>query len=129
MCYRPPHKNDFYKLFKLSISNISLNSEIIILGDMNTNVDKKNKKCSLIYSMHCFLNIVGVLQLITDATRITPKSSSIIDLIFVSEPDKIQQSGVLPVGFSDVKKLLPYKSEYAAIQWIFCLSTVQPKAK
>ena len=46
-------------------------------------------------------NIVGLLQLITDATRITPKSSSIIDLIFVSEPDKIQQSGVLPVGFSD----------------------------
>ena len=30
-----------------------------------------------------------------------PKSSSIIDLIFVSEPDKSQQSGVLPVGFSD----------------------------
>ena len=68
---------------------------------MNTNVDKKNKKSSLLYSMHCFLNIVGLLQLITDATRITPKSSSIIDLIFVSEPDKIQQSGVLPVGFSD----------------------------
>ena len=51
--------------------------------------------------MHCFLNIVGLLQLITDATRITPKSSSIIDLIFVSEPDKIEQSGVLPVEFSD----------------------------
>ena len=51
--------------------------------------------------MHCFLNSVGLLQLITDATRITPKSSSIIDLIFVSKPDKIQQSGVLPVGFSD----------------------------
>ena len=84
VCYRPPHQNDFYKLFELSISNISLNSEIIILGDMNTNVDKKNKKCCLIYSMHCFLNIVGLLQLITDATRITPKSSSIIDLIFVS---------------------------------------------
>ena len=29
------------------------------------------------------------------------KSSSIIDRIFVSEPDKIQQSGVLPVGFND----------------------------
>ena len=56
---------------------------------MNTNVDNKNRKCSLIYIMHCFLNIVGLLQLITDATRITPKSSSIIDLIFVSEPDTI----------------------------------------
>ena len=69
---------------------------------MNTNVDKKNKKSSLIYSMHCFfINSVGLLQLSTDATRITTKSSSIIDLIFVSEPDKIQQSGVMPVGFSD----------------------------
>ena len=27
------------------------------------------------------------------------------------------------------KKDPPYKSEYAAIQWIFCSSTVQPKAK
>ena len=54
VCYRPPHQNDFYKLFELSISNIFLNSEIIVLGDMNTNVAKKNKKCSLIYSMHCF---------------------------------------------------------------------------
>ena len=51
--------------------------------------------------MHVFKNIVGLLQLITDATRIIPKSSSIIDLIFVSEPDKVQQSGVLPVGLSD----------------------------
>ena len=41
------------------------------------------------------------MHFITDATRITPKSSSIIGLIFVSEPDNIQQSGVLPVGFSD----------------------------
>ena len=68
---------------------------------MNTNGDNKKKKCALIYSMHCSLNIVGLLQLITDATRITPKSSSIIDLIFLSEPEKNKQSGVLPVGISD----------------------------
>ena len=98
VCYRPLHQNDYYKLFELSISNISLNSEIIILGDMNTNVDKKNKKCSLVYSMHFFKK---KCWFITDATRIMPKSSSIIDLIFISEPDKIQQSGVLPVGYSD----------------------------
>ena len=58
VCYRPPHQNDSYKLFELSISNISLNSEIIILGDMNTNVDKKNEKCSLVYSMHCLKKIL-----------------------------------------------------------------------
>ena len=64
VCYRPPHQNDFYKLFEPSISNISLNSEIIILGDMNTNVDKKNKKSSLLYSMHCFLILLVYYSLL-----------------------------------------------------------------
>ena len=94
---KPHQQNDFCKLFELSIRNIFLNSEIIILWDMNTNADNNNNKCHLIYSMHCFLNIVGLLQFITEATRTTPKSSSIINLVFVSEP-VIKPSGVLQVG-------------------------------
>ena len=45
--------------------------------------------------------IVDLLQLIIDATRITPKPSSIKDLIFLSEPHTIKQSGYMPVGFMD----------------------------
>ena len=47
------------------------------------------------------MNLFGMSQLINCATRITLTSSSIIDLIFVSEPANISQSGVLHIGFSD----------------------------
>ena len=63
---------------------------------INTNADDKNKKCHL--SLHCFLHSVSLLQLIIDATRITPISSSINDIFFVYEPDIIKQSLVLPVA-------------------------------
>ena len=35
------------------------------------------------------------------ATRVTSTSESIIDLIFVSDPNKICQSGTITVGLSD----------------------------
>ena len=40
-------------------------------------------------------------QLINEPTRITEKTSTTIDLIFVNEPDKIACSGVSHVGISD----------------------------
>ena len=39
-------------------------------------------------------------QLITDPTRITPNSRTLIDLFFTSKPE-LYVSGVLPIGFSD----------------------------
>ena len=68
--------------------------KIIILGDFNTNVKNIHKKCTLIDDIHSFINLLGMSQLINCATRITLTSSSIIDLIFVSESDNISQSGV-----------------------------------
>ena len=40
-------------------------------------------------------------QLIKDFTRITETSKTIIDLAFVSKPDKIYSSGVHSLGLSD----------------------------
>ena len=40
-------------------------------------------------------------QLIVEPTRITPTSRTIIDLILVSDPAKISQSGVIEIGVSD----------------------------
>ena len=39
-------------------------------------------------------------QLITDPTRITQNSRTLIDLFFTSKPE-LYASGVLPIGFSD----------------------------
>ena len=40
-------------------------------------------------------------QIISDVTRVSKTSSSVIDLILVSDFDKISQSGVLNIGISD----------------------------
>ena len=40
-------------------------------------------------------------QIIVEPTRFTPKSRTIIDLILVSDPAKISQSGVIEIGVSD----------------------------
>ena len=40
-------------------------------------------------------------QLILEPTRITPTSRTIIDMILVSDPAKISQSGVIEIGVSD----------------------------
>ena len=40
-------------------------------------------------------------QLINEPTRISESSSSIIDLIIVSDPERVTQSGVITCGLSD----------------------------
>ena len=45
--------------------------------------------------------LLNLDQLIVESTRITPKSRTIIDLILVSDPAKISQSGVIEIGVSD----------------------------
>ena len=45
--------------------------------------------------------VFGLKQVITEPTRITPSSSSLIDLIFTNQPDLVSFSGVSHVGISD----------------------------
>ena len=45
--------------------------------------------------------IFGLRQLITEPTRVTAQSQSLIDLCITNTPDKIVRSGVLPLGISD----------------------------
>lgn len=47
------------------------------------------------------MNIFSLEQLISKPTRVTQDSSTVIDLILVSNKDKVFQSGVLPFGISD----------------------------
>lgn len=43
--------------------------------------------------------IYGLKQLITEPTRVTAKSQSLIYLCLTNTPDKIVRSGVVPLGF------------------------------
>ena len=46
-------------------------------------------------------DIYGLRQLITEPTRVTPTSQTLIDLCITNACDKVINSGVLPLGISD----------------------------
>ena len=71
----------------------------MILIDLNTNLLVKTK-FALQNAMTRFAKSNGLKQLIQEPTRITDRSKTLRDLIFVSDPSKISKSGVLEVNQS-----------------------------
>ena len=76
------------------------NKELPILGDLNcdmlTNIPNHPTK-----TLKGILETYQLSQLITEATRITTSSCTLIDHYITSMPHKIVQSGVIPTGISD----------------------------
>ena len=69
------------------------------MGDINCDLLSDNNA-----NVNALLNVsdvYGLKQLITEPTRVTPSSSSLIDLIFTNHPDLVSFSGVTHVGISD----------------------------
>ena len=86
-------------IFEQTCHQINTNKhEIIILGDFNTDVKADS---NLQRRLVEFQTTFDLDQVIVEPTRITPKSRTIIDLILVSDPAKISQSGVIEIGVSD----------------------------
>ena len=48
-----------------------------------------------------FANVFSLTQLISDPTRVTVDTESIIDLIFTTSPENHSKSGVIPIILSD----------------------------
>ena len=94
VAYRPPSQCDFYDIFEQTCHQIddSNKHEIIILGDFNTDM-KGPLNSNLRRRLLEFQTTFDLDQLIVEPTRITPTSRTIIDLILVSDPAKISQSG------------------------------------
>ena len=78
-----------------------LSKETIILGDFNTDVAKLCKNCTLLKTLNTFMDRFHFKQLIVDFTRVCQSTATIIDLILVSDNDKILQSGVMNICISD----------------------------
>ena len=72
---------------------------MFLLGDLNSDVSKTQSP--LYQALKHFLYICNWVQVIKEPTRITPTCSSILDVIIVSDEEKISQSGVIPIGISD----------------------------
>ena len=102
--YRPPKQRGFLNTLSTALGNIpNLNSrEIHILGDININLIYHGQKTPMgIKKYYEFCAMLGLIQIINNATRITETTSSLLDHILTNSKDKISQSGVIDIGISD----------------------------
>ena len=96
--YRPPNANvAYWDLIDNSIK-LAMNTphKIVILGDFNADC-KYTIPGHLLRVMH--LN--SLHQVVTEPTRYTENSSTLLDLILTQNPDIIEKVGVLPPVCSD----------------------------
>lgn len=100
--YRPPDSSiDLFKPFEELIGKLdSENIEYYVLGDLNCNMaaPKFDNSTNILSNI---AEVYGLDQLITEYTRITDKSSTLIDLIFTNTSDRVVCSGVSHIGISD----------------------------
>jgi hypothetical protein len=109
--YRPPDASSaFFDAFEKMIGLIdNENKELHILGDLNCDLlksvnDQPTKTLKAIYQLS---------QLITEGTRITNRSCTLIDHYVTSMPEKINLSGAIHTGIIDhsliygIRKITP----------------------
>ncbi|XP_072023357.1 uncharacterized protein [Amphiura filiformis] len=100
--YRPPDtKMELFDHIERVIQSCELEGkEIVMIGDMNCDVIAPIPSCytnrlrnvETSYHLH---------QVITEPTRVTEKSSTLIDHIYVPDVNKVNDSGVIHTGISD----------------------------
>ena len=101
LTYRPPScpVSCFDELLKPSFTSVlTFNKPIIVLGDLNCKLLQnfpENK------ALGNFISELNLKQLITSPTRITDTCSSLIDVIMVSTPDLVHESGTMTHAISD----------------------------
>ncbi|XP_078377802.1 uncharacterized protein LOC144660957 [Oculina patagonica] len=108
--YRPPDSPmGIFSSFETLIGKLdSENIEYYLMGDLNCNMnatrhDNDTRKLMSI------TDVYGLQQLITEPTRITPTSSTLIDVIYTNCPDKIICSGVCHISISDHSLVFAYR--------------------
>ena len=102
--YRPPDQSGFLGNLSTAILNTHNfdNQEVYFLGDFNINMLPKNKHNGngiKVYKELCILH--NLTQIITEPTRITKNTQTLLDHILTNSVDKISQSGTIDLGMSD----------------------------
>ncbi len=102
VCYRPPDcpLDCFENSLKPQyVHALSMRKSIIILGDLNCNMlDTTSREFKSLTEMTSELNLKKIIE---SPTRITDISQSLIDVILVSSPNTVRDSGVLNCTISD----------------------------
>ena len=100
--YKPPNSaQDVYHHFESLVDKVdSEQKDFYLLGDLNCNMlDGSNNHNSS--TLTNILDTYGLSQLISEPTRITPTSRTLIDVCVPSSPEKISSSGVIHLAISD----------------------------
>ena len=100
--YRPPNSPpERFNEFEIVIDKIDAENKVLfILGDVNCNLLPEAFAYNSSYLTSIF-DIYGLSQLITEPTRVTPTSKTLIDLCITNSPEKVTNSGVIHLGISD----------------------------
>ena len=100
--YRPPNSSsEFFFAFENLIKSVDdENKEFHILGDLNCDMLKDDSDPPTII-LKGILESYQLFQLITEATRITNRSRTLIDHYITSTPEKVNFSGIIHTGISD----------------------------
>ena len=77
---------------------LTYGKEVFIIGDLNCDILKDNQETRVLTSLCSSLNLT---QLITSPTRVTPKSSTLIDVIMTTNTGLVAESGVVENNISD----------------------------
>ena len=85
-CYRPPTQDNLLDLMEKQLSDVSLDAESLVLGDLNIDLTNKKSNCTLVKKLFCFARMFGLTQMIDCPTRITCNSLFIL-IIFTSVVD------------------------------------------
>ena len=108
--YRPPDSSvEIFTYFESLIGKIDAeNVEFYLMGDLNCNLaaPQLDHNTNLLSGI---ADVYSLQQLITDPTRCTESSSTLIDLIFTNRPDRIVCSGVSHIGVSDHSLIYAYR--------------------
>ena len=100
-CYRPPQRdiNECLGYLNKGLNEINLNKcDVFIIGYLNMNILEKKDK-----NIHYFINSLkqkGLLQYIKEPTRVTPTTSTCIDLCF-SNSNMLAKAKVCNASISD----------------------------
>lgn len=99
--YRPLSTSDadmFFNNFETLLQSIPIQQEYLILGHLNCDMTKNRSHTRRLKSM---LYRFELTQLIKQPTRISERSSTLIDIILLSNPEKIGECNVKHLSISD----------------------------
>lgn len=100
--YRPPNaKIEIFDKIQTLVEKIdNEDKDIILVGDLNCDLLSKDKTCHTNRLLD-IQELFQLKQLITEPTRVTVNTGTLLDLFMTNTPEKISSSGVMHLGISD----------------------------